>query len=881
MTIAAGTRLGGFEILSLLGEGGMGQVYRARDTKLGREVAIKVLSEALAPSQKRLVRFEREARLLASLNHPNIATLHGLEEADGLRFLVMELVPGETLADRIARGPLPSEEALELFRQIAEALEAAHQQDILHRDLKPANIKITPDERAKVLDFGLAKALQREEPGSDLSQLPTRTKDATKAGVVLGTTPYMSPEQARGESVDRRTDIWAFGCCLYEALTGRQAFPGETVSDIIASILAHDPDWKAIPERTPLKVRDLLRRCLQREPHRRLRDIGDARIEIEESLAEPSSAAVAARPRRALPLVVAGLAAAFVAGIAAWSVLRPEPRVVSRFDLSLPPEEALTHLYDPVVAWSSDGTRLVYAGGNPRKLHFRALDQVTSTAIPGTEGAGTAFFSPDGEWVGFYVFGGRGGELKKVHLATGSVVTLCDAPNAAGASWGDDDTILIAPTPSSGLFRVSASGGTPSAITTPDPSQGEITHRWPEFLPGAKAALFTIWKGSSETSRIAVLSLETGEHRGLVEGASFARYSPTGHVVYAREGKLEAAPFDLERLEFTGLPTPLFLEVRTLDTFGTAHFSVSRDGSLAYIPPSGPPERTLLWVDRNGWTRPLTDSRRAYGYPRLSPDGKRLAVTIDDDGAHIWVYDLERDALTRLSGPDGYVPIWTPDGEWVTFHSGMETSEIVWQAADGSGVAERLTSLTTIFGEPNSWSPNGKLLAFTDSDPRDIWLLSLEGERKARPFLQTPANEAGGVFSPDGRWIVYNSDESGQLEVYVQPFPGPGGKWQVSTEGGDEAVWARTGREIFYRSGDKMMGVDVETEPSFRLSKPKMLFEGRYEGFGWYGYANYDVSPDGQRFLMIRSEEESAPTRIHVVLNWAEELKAKVPSGRP
>jgi len=823
MTIPAGTRLGAFEVSSLLGVGGMGEVYRARDTKLGREVALKLLPEFLARDEEKLARLEREAHLLASLNHPNIATLHGLEESEGLRFLVMELVPGETLAERLARGRLGLEEALSIMRQIGEALEAAHEKGIIHRDLKPANVKVTSDGKVKLLDFGLAKAIAEEKSPADLSQSPTLTREGTEHGVILGTASYMSPEQARGQALDRKTDIWSFGCVLYEVLTGRKAFPGETVSDIIASILARDPDWEALPERTPLKIRDLLRRCLQREPHRRLRDIGDARIEIEESLAEPSPAALKTRPTRVFPLVL--VATALVA-IAVWGLLhfgRAAPRVVSRFDLNLPPEEALTHLNDPVVAWSPDGTRFVYVGGRPMKLYVRAIDQVESAGIPGTEGAITAFFSPDGEWVGFYGLG----RLKKVHLASGSVITLCDVPEGWGASWGDDDTILFEPTGTSGLSRVSASGGAPSVVTTPDPSQGEISHRWPEFLPGAKAVLFTIWAGSFETSRIAVLSLETGKHRVLVEGASFSRYSSTGHLVYAREGKLEAAPFDLDRLEVTGQPVPLSLEVRTLSPFGTAHFSLSRDGSLAYVPASGPLEKTLLWVDRNGWIRPLTDTRRDYDNPRLSPDGKRLAVKILDERAHIWIYDLERDALTRLSGPDAHMPIWTPDGERVTFVSATGPFEFVWQAVDGSSTPEKLTSATASNSEPDSWSPDGKWLAFSDNHPKtswDIWLLSLEGERKAYPFLQTPAREAGGVFSPDGRWIAYDSDESGRREVYVQPFPGPGGKWQVSTEGGNQAVWARNGREIFYRSGDKMGGrrrdravlPSVEAQNAFR-----------------------------------------------------------------
>jgi serine/threonine-protein kinase len=519
----------------------------------------------------------------------------------------------------------------------------------------------------------------------------------------------------------------------------------------------------------------------------------------------------------------------------------------------------------------------VYVGGNPTRLYVRPIDQLGASPIPGTEDAITAFLSPDGQWAGFY---GRG-KLEKVSLGGGLPVTLCDVENGWGASWGEGDTILFAPTSTSGLSRVSASGGAPTVVTTPDPGQGEVSHRWPEFLPGGKAALFTIWTGSPSDARVAVLSLETGEHRVLMEGTSFARYSATGHIVHAHDGQLAATPFDLRRLEVTGPALPLSIAFMNQTPYGTAHFSVSRSGSLAYVPGSGPPQRTLTWVDRNGTSRPVTATRRSYKHPRLSPDGKRLAVTIWDDRPNVWAYDLERDALSRLSGPEGQQPVWTPDGLRVTFLSGP--FDIVWQESMGSGAAERLGSLTGA-GELNSWSPDGKWLAFTDIHPTtsaDIWVLSLEGEREVRPFLQTPALEAGGVFSPDGRWIAYDSNESGKLEVYVQAFPGPGARRQVSTEGGRQAVWARNGREIFYRSGDMMMVVAVETEPSFSLSKPKALFEGRYAGGSeWKGYANYDVTADGQSFLMIRSEEETAPTEIHVVLNWAEELRAKAAVDR-
>ena len=490
------------------------------------------------------------------------------------------------------------------------------------------------------------------------------------------------------------------------------------------------------------------------------------------------------------------------------------------------------------------------------------------------------FFSHDGESVGF----GDNRQLKKVRLEAGTVTALAEAPDPNGASWGDDDTILYSPT-DSGLFRVSSSGGARSAVTAPDAAQGEISHRWPQFLPGSKAAIFTIRTGFVETSRIAALRLETGEYRVLVEGASSAQYAGTGHLVYYRQGGLEAAPFDPNTLEVKGPPRTFQMGVRALDTvghIGGAHFSISRNGDLAYVPGTVQPGHTLVWVDRNGLASPLTEERRRFEHPRLSPDGKRLAITIlDEKSSHIWIYDLERGGFTRLSEPGAGTPIWTPDGQRVVYLKRTNTSEIVWQAADGSDGAGILTALASGDAEPSSWSPDGRLLSFTDMDPHngyDLWLLSVEDAPDARPFLRTPARELGGVFSPDGQWIAYESNESGRHEIYVRPFPGPGGKWQVSTEGGVQPVWARDGKEIFFRSGDRMMAVDVETKPSLRFSKPKVLFEGRYAGAaGWWGYANYDVTPDGQRFVMIGNEEESVPARIRVILNWAEELREKVP----
>jgi serine/threonine-protein kinase len=876
-----GRSLTHYEILDEIGRGGMGVVYRARDNELGREVAIKVLPEEFLEGAERLARFEREARLLATLNHPHIATIHELGRSEEVHFLVMELVDGEDLSQRIARGPIPVQEALLLLKQIAEALAVAHEKGIVHRDLKPANVKTTPDGKVKVLDFGLAKAVAVDSSPSDLSRSPTLTREGAERGVILGTAAYMSPEQAEGKTLDRRTDIWSFGCVFYEALTGRRAFAGKTVSDTIEFILEREPDWKALPAKTPLKIRDLLRRCLQKDPNRRLRDIGDARIEIEEALAEPSSAlpaAVAPRRHRWVPWTLVLLASA----VALWTLQRPAPspsRAVRRFALDFPQE--VTGL--GMLALSPDGSRLVYANGGyggGGLLYLYRMDQMDSTAIPGTEGADMPFFSPDGHWVAFF---GGDGKLKKIDLRGGLPITLCDAPNGRGGSWGEDDTILFAPEAMSGLSRVSASGGSPAVVTTPDPSHGEVSHRYPEFLPGGKAALFTTWKNPFRESQISLLILETGKHRVLLEGGYNEKFSPTGHIAYARIPRLMAAPFDLESLALLGQPVPI------LERVERDGFSLSLDGSLAYIP-DVLEESTLMWVDRKGQSRPLTDLRRSFDFgPRLSPDGRHLALTMYTDGmAHIWVYDLERDALTRLSSGtvSDFLPLWTPDGTRITYVSG---SDIVWQAADGSGAVETLTRGAFQFNViPDSWSPDGRMLAFTKGDDTfsDIWLLPIEGDRTPRPFFETPFDERGAAFSPDGRWIAYVSNESGRYEVYVRPYPGPGGKSQVSTEGGVQPAWARSGREIFYRNeGNKMMAVTVETEPAFRPSKPRLLFEGQFLGGAGtignskLGRAMYDIAPYGEHFVMLRSEEESAP-RIHVVLNWAEELKAKVPPAR-
>jgi len=871
--------LGHYQVLEKIGAGGMGEVYRARDTRLGRDVAIKLLPELFARDPERLARFEREAQLLASLNHPNIAAIYGLEEAAGTRYLVLEYVPGKTLT-----SPVPIEEALTICRQIAEALEAAHETGIMHRDLKPANVKITPENKIKVLDFGLAKVFADEGPPAVAANSPTLSAAPTRAGTILGTAAYMSPEQARARPLDKRTDIWSFGCVLYELLTGRQVFGGETVSDTIARLLEREPDWQALPPATPDKIRELLRRCLQKVAARRLHDIADARIEIEDALAapqkpEPASSvpiapATLARWRQAIPWTLA-LAAIAVAAWSLWRAPQPAARPMMRFAVSLPQADRT-----PSIALSPDGARLAYVASQFRRtqIYLRAMDQLEAKPISGTEGGDGPFFSPDGQWVAFYA----AGKLKKVPVNGGAAVTLCDAPlGARGGSWGLDDTIIFPPARRTGLSRVSAAGGSPQTLTTLDAKKGERTHRLPQILPGGQAVLFTIAKAAAttpEAASIAVLSLQTGEQRSLVEGASAAVYVSTGHLVYAREHSLFAVAFDLGRLQVTGPPAPV-LEGLAISAGRVAEFAVSNLGTLVYLPGgSDMAARTLVWVDRRGGAQALTAPPRAYRHLRLSPDGRRVAVdTADPDGRDVWVYELARGTLTRLTFQFNNVsPVWTPDGRRVTFHSfSGDNANFSWVAADGSAPPESLSTVGRSSSDAD-WSPDGKTLTFRQQDPvtqSDIWVLPMDGDRKPRPFLQTRFNETSPAFYPDGRWLAYSSDETGQFEVYVVPFPGPGGKWQVSTGGGAGPRWAGDGRELFYRAGDKMMVVEVETRPTFRVGIPKALFEGRYD-------LGYDVGADGKRFLMMKGIEGAPETQAQVVLEWFDELRRRAPAGK-
>ncbi len=883
-----GKTLSHYKVLEKIGQGGMGEVYRAEDTNLSREVAIKVLPKQFTKDPQRLARFEREAKLLAQLNHPNIAAIHSFEHADDIHFLVLELVPGETLAERVAKGPLPVEEALEVCRQIAEGVETAHEKGVIHRDLKPANLKVTPEGKVKILDFGLAKAFEAEPPITDISQSPTLTEEMTRAGVILGTAAYMSPEQAKGKPVDKRADIFAFGAVLYELLTGKRAFGGETITETIAAVLKSEPDWEKLPGDTPWRIRELLDDSLQKEVRDRPHDISHARIQINKALKEPattfpiglSSGVQPPSWRKAVPWSIAAVALV-IAGVAVWNLTPSSiPASLTSFALNLSSGERLTTLGHEVMALSPDGTRLVYGFTNDQ-LYLREMEQLESQPIPGTQGAEAPFFSPDGQWVGF-----TAGALKKVSLTGGSPVTLSDDVNIHGASWGADDTIIFAPNSGNrGLFRISAAGRDPVALTTPDPNKGETAHSWPQILPGGQAVLFTVWTGGIwDDARIVVEQIEERERRVLIEGGTHARYVPTGHLVYSRASTLLAVPFDLARLEVTGSPVPVVEGVWQGAVGGVAQFAFSDLGSLVYVPGSNAEYgRTLVLVNRQGTVESLEAPPRAYQDVRLSPDGQRLAVHIEAPGSDLWTYDIPRKTLTRLTFEGrNNAPTWTPDGKWVTFESDRaeRPGNLFWKPADGSGMADQLTT-SEQRQIPHSWSPDGKLLAFSEVHPTsngDIWVLPLEGEREPQLFLQTPFNETMPVFSPDGHWLAYRSDESGRYEVYVQPYPGPGGKWQISTEGGNEPLWARNGGELFYRNGEQLMAVDITTQPGFSAGTPHLLFEGQYHFQPGASLSNYDVTPDGQRFIMIKSDAQEA-RQINVVLNWFEELKRLVPTN--
>ena len=903
----SGTKLGHYEILSALGKGGMGEVWRARDTKLGREVAIKTLPEEFAKDADRLARFEREAKLLASLNHPNIAAIYGLEEHEGIRFLVLELVEGPTLGDRIKQGAIPNEESLELALQIAEALEAAHEKGVIHRDLKPANIKVTPDGKVKVLDFGLAKALADDEANLNLSNSPTLSMAATQQGVILGTAAYMSPEQARGVEVDKRADIWAFGCVVYEMLTGRQVFRGELMSDVMASVLKSSPDYKGLPPTIHPKIKDVLRRCLEKDPKNRYRDIGDVSYELRQVEGDPSGVLVQpvseveyTRQRSSIHWAAAFLVGVAVASISVWTLMRsnPEERV---WLTAVHSGGALGNVFDSDIVLTPDGSSVVYAvtpenlsSGNIGQLFVRPLDQLEPILL--SDRARSLFVSHDGQWVGF---SDGVGQWMKVAITGGPsvpIVTHDAAPR--GASWGPDNSIVFATTNTeTGLFRISAEGGEAEPLTTPDPENGELDHLFPEFLANGNAVLFTITNDQSiDNSQVAVLDLESGDYGVLIQAGSNPRYAASGHIVYGVAGTLRAVDFDPNTLEVRGTPVPVLDDVFTKAT-GAASFSLSSDGKLAYL--SGGaiarPQRELVWVDREGREEAINTPPREFRYPRLSPDGTQIVVDIVDEGGDedIWILNLVGETSSRLTldpGRDTH-PVWTPDGQRIMFSSAREGLRSLYRMrADGTEEAARLTDGPGRDTRMMAISPDATRAVYRDGNSYNIMSVLLN-DGQIEPLVQTPFNDITADISPDGRWLAYDSDESGQREVYVRPFPNVSdGRWPLSVGGGTRPVWSRDGTELFYLRTDGLeavlMSVRVREGTTWIADRPTMLFEGSY----FYNdilnvdgtMRTYDVSPDGQQFLMVKdptiSTDGEMPRQINIVLNWFEELKERVPT---
>jgi Tol biopolymer transport system component len=917
MPLARGTRIGPYEIGDQIGAGGMGEVYRAVDSNLNRAVAIKVLPESLAHDAERLARFEREAKTLASLSHPNIAQVFGLEKTrlDGGRqtlSLVMELIDGPTLADRIAAGPLPLDEALAIATQIADALENAHEHAIIHRDLKPANVKARTDGVVKILDFGLAKALMPAAAGSEsgsasLAHSPTVTSPATQAGVILGTAAYMSPEQAKGRVVDRRTDIWAFGCVLFEMLTGARAFDGSDVSEMMVSILRDEPDWPALPATTPPHVRSLLRRCLQKDARKRLPHIGVARLELAEpSTAMEPPAAIAEPPARVRRTTMIGVAAALIvlaigtASVTMWPRRPAIPAAPLRLRAEVGTDRPV--LLTSSVAMAPDGRTIAFAArfagddvATPN-LYARSLDRLDAQMLPGTEGAQAPFFSPDGQWIGFF----DEGVLKKISILGGGAITISEARSQRGGSWGDDNSIVFAAT--DGIMRVSAAGGSAAVIVKPEGPPPQ----WPQLLPGSRSVLYmTAINSDPEAGAIMAKTLPDGPPRTLLKGGRFPRYLPSGHLTFFRNRSLHAVPFDPVTLETRGEAVPVVEGIAQTTLVGTPIVSVSANGTMAYQPDADGVSRQtpVVWLTKTGTPGPLRTTPASWAFPRFSPDGRRLAMMIfDGRQTDIWVYDWQRDILTRVtSDPAGdAAPVWTPDGTGLVFGSSRNgtVANLYWQRADGTGPARRLTE-APIAQLPDAFDPGGRRLIFHEGDPatarQSLGVLHVEGDGAGGLKASAPpAVLIGGSFlkanarvSPDGRWLSYAAYDSGVFEIYVQPLDGTGGRVQVSSGGGGLAIWSRVKNELYYVGGTEgtMMAVPFSIEGNaFVPERPRPWSETRFSSlppFSLYG-PGVDLHPDGQRFAVtpVASANSDAATRagqIVLVFNLFDELRRLAP----
>ena len=889
MPLSAGAKLGSYEVIAPIGAGGMGEVYRARDTRLQRDVALKVLPELMAADPERKARFEREAQLLASLNHPHVGQIYGVQEvgAGGLA-LVMELVEGRTLADLIqsAGSGLPLLEAISLAQQIASGLEAAHDRGIIHRDLKPGNVMVNADGQVKVLDFGLGKALAPESSG-DASNSPTITLGATQAGMILGTAAYMSPEQAKGRAADRRSDVWSFGCVLFEMLTGRRAFDGEDVSETLASVLKQAPDWNLLPADTPPVIRLIVERCLTKDRASRLPDVGTARFLLTEpsSISQPRVTATAESNRRSISVPVAiamvAVAIALTAGIAMF--LRPagsgaDAGTSTHLSITLPQGHGVDYTAQPLTV-SPDGRHVVFAaaGDGAPRLFSRALNSAEVRVIAGTEGALYPFFSPNGEWVGFVAQG----KLKKAALAGNAVETLSAAPNTRGGFWGEDGFIYFTLSNVSPIVRVPESGGAPQEVTKLDAAAGEISHRDPQILPGGKAIMFTIWKGPGPDEKfVAVQSLTGDSHKIVVRGGADGRYVPPGYLVYARSDDLLAVTFDLATLE-PGKAAPVTLPVHLAgEAAEGAAFAVSTSGVLAYIPADASRlARRLVWVDRTGQVEPLDLPNRIYEQVAIAPDGTRAVVQIIDGSVGLWLLDFARNTLAPLAttGGSSQAPVWTTDGKRVVYRATRNgVRNLYWKSADGTGDEERLTTKPGMLHTPSSASSDGQWVLFSEVGPqsdRQVWRVRLTGTHEVE-LLSGKETETHPVISPDGKWLAVTV-LSADVELYVRPYPRPGARLPISRNGGLEPLWGRDGKSLYFQKDDGFYVVDVTTGSAFSATAPRLLFRHRFEPSA-NGVTGYGQGKDG-RFLRVESVNPARPMdTINVVLNWTEELRRLV-----
>ena len=886
-----GKTLGTFTLEAQIGKGGMGEVYQAKDQKLGRDVAIKVLPEEFAKDADRVARFQREAKLLASLNHPNIAAIYGLEESGGTHFLILELIEGDTLADRLKRGPIPVEESLKLALQIAEALEAAHEKGVIHRDLKPANIKVTPDGKVKVLDFGLAKAFAGEQTELNLSNSPTLSAAATQQGVILGTAAYMSPEQAKGKSLDKRTDVWAFGCVLFEMLAGEAAFQGEDVTEILASVVKASVNLEVLPKNLHPRVREILTQCLKKDLKDRYRDIGDVKLELEKANADPSGLVAQpvsieqplAKPRQIFPwIVLTAILCIIIAGLVAWHLKPYEPGPVTRFYHELDTDQELNTPL-ALLAVSPDGKQFVYA--TRKGLCLRSLDGLDAKLIAGTENSKMPFFSPDGKWIGYW--SETEGQLMKIRTDGGAPVFITRDEPVGYLSWYKEDTILY--TGEQGIMSVSSNEGVPELLI----KETDNPFYTPRFLPDQKSVIFTQEIGG--VYKITVQSLESGE-KSIVAQGSDAYYLPTGHLVYLDEkNNLVAQPFDLKKLKSTGPQVPM---IEDIARFGPPEYAISNSGTLVYMSGTNgsSTERTLVWVNKSGNEEALAAPPNAYANISISPDDSKIALSIEsNDETDIWIWDPSFENLRRLTfdGNSSY-PLWTSDGKHIVFS--RQTQGIGYlcrTAADGMGEIDQLLSLKNGALYPWSYSRDGKTLllceyAFAGIQDMDISALSMKGDQEKRLLLNDKYWESQTKIAPNGQWMAYVSDDEGQGNVYVRPYPEIAkGKRQISMSGGHSPIWSPEGKQLFYRHGDEVISVPVGTGPDFSYGNPKILFRGMYlsVGYGIYEITPWDISPDGNRFLMIKppqaTDGESAaetPRKINIVLNWFEELKERVPT---